>query len=113
ILPHARPSVPEPNYRPDYPYAGTQANYDMGEQQYTNNSYPVYIGVPFREPRRRDDDERGRFDDDERGRLDSAEPGRPDRAVPPNGNYHLPLPRTRDPLPSPQMHEPLPRTRDP
>jgi hypothetical protein len=54
ILPHARSSVPESSYQPEYSYPGEQADSYPGEQQPAYNSYPVYIGIPYREHRRPD-----------------------------------------------------------
>jgi hypothetical protein len=57
ILPHARSFVPESSYQPEYSYPGEQIDSYAGEQQFANNannSYPVFIGIPFHERGRPD-----------------------------------------------------------
>jgi hypothetical protein len=51
ILPHARSYVPE-STQPEYSYQGDQEGSNPGEQQFANNSYPVFVGFPVHEPRR-------------------------------------------------------------
>jgi hypothetical protein len=52
ILPHGRSYVPESSYQPGYSYQGDQEDSNPGEQQFANNSYPVFVGFPVHEPRR-------------------------------------------------------------
>jgi hypothetical protein len=52
VLPHARSYVPESSYQPGYSYQGDQEDSNPGEQQFANNSYPVFVGFPVHEPRR-------------------------------------------------------------
>jgi hypothetical protein len=52
ILPHARSYVPESSYQPGDSYQGDQEDSSPGEQQFANNSYPVFVGFPVHEPRR-------------------------------------------------------------
>lgn len=54
ILPRARSFAPESGYRPEYSYPGEQADSYPDDQQSANNSYPVYIGIPYREHGRPD-----------------------------------------------------------
>jgi hypothetical protein len=54
ILPHARSYAPESSYQPEYSYQGGQEDSAPGEQQFTDNSYPVFVGIPVREHRRPD-----------------------------------------------------------
>lgn len=54
ILPHARSFVPESSYQAEYSYPGEPVDSYPGEQQFANNSYPVFIGIPFHEHRRPD-----------------------------------------------------------
>jgi hypothetical protein len=69
VLPHARSYVPESSYQPGYSYQGDQEDSNPGEQQFANNSYPVFVGFPVHEPRR------------------------PDRARRPHGHNRVPSPR--------------------
>jgi hypothetical protein len=52
ILPHARSYVPQSSYQPGYSYQGEQEDSNPGEPQFTNNSYPVFLGFPVHESRR-------------------------------------------------------------
>ena len=52
ILPYARSYVPESSYPPEYSYQGGQEDSIPGEQQFANDSYPVFIGIPVHEHRR-------------------------------------------------------------
>ena len=59
IFPHARTPAPESSYQPEYSnqgqgYQGYQEDSNPGEQPYATNSYPVFIGIPVREPSRPD-----------------------------------------------------------
>jgi hypothetical protein len=54
ILPHARSYAPESSYQPEYSYQGGQEDSAPGEQQFSDNSYPVFVGIPVHEHRRPD-----------------------------------------------------------
>jgi hypothetical protein len=54
VLPHARSFPPESSYRAEYSYPGEQVDPNPGEQQFADNPYPVFIGVPVHERRRPD-----------------------------------------------------------
>jgi hypothetical protein len=54
ILPHARSFAPESSYRAEYSYPGEQVDSNPGEQQFADNPYPVFIGIPFHDRRRPD-----------------------------------------------------------
>jgi hypothetical protein len=54
LLPRARSLAPESGYRPEYTYPGEQVDSYPDDQQSANNSYPVYIGIPYREHSRPD-----------------------------------------------------------
>jgi hypothetical protein len=69
VLPHARSYVPESSYQPGYSYQGDQEDSNPGDQQFANNSYPVFVGFPVHDPRR------------------------PDRARRPHGHNRVPSPR--------------------
>ena len=51
VLSQARSFVPGSSYPPEF-YPGEGADSSPGEQQFANNSYPVYIGIPSHERRR-------------------------------------------------------------
>jgi hypothetical protein len=54
ILPHARSFAPESSYRAESSYPGDQVDSNPGEQQFADNPYPVFIGIPFHDRRRPD-----------------------------------------------------------
>ena len=54
VIPHARSYAPESNYQPAHSYPGEQVDSNPGEQQFADNSYPVFVGIPFQEHRRHD-----------------------------------------------------------
>jgi len=74
ILPHSRSYVPESSGQPNYSYPSQQADFYPSDQQSADNSYPaddsypVFVGVPFGERGRPDHDRRP--DHEERGRSD-------------------------------------------
>jgi hypothetical protein len=55
IPPHARSIAPQSSYQPEYSYPSEQEDSYPGQQQFVDNPYPVYIGIPFREHNRRPD----------------------------------------------------------
>ena len=68
VLPHSRSYVPESSGQPKYSYPTQQADSYPSDQQSADNSYPVFVGVPFRERGRPDHDRRPGHE--ERGRSD-------------------------------------------
>jgi hypothetical protein len=72
ILPPSRSYVPESSGQPKYSYPIEQADSYPGEQQSADNSYaadnsyPVFVGIPFDGRRRPDHEERGRSDHEHR-----------------------------------------------
>jgi hypothetical protein len=51
ILRQARSYEPESSYQPEYVYPSEQENYNP-RQEYTVNSYPVFVAMPFHERRK-------------------------------------------------------------
>lgn len=66
ILQQSRSYEPESSYPPPYPYPTEPQDSSPGE--FTDNSYPVFVGVPFQEHRRPDHTRRPH---DRRPRLDT------------------------------------------
>jgi hypothetical protein len=51
LLRQARSYEPKSSYQPEYPYASEQEDFDPTEQEFANNSYPVFVAIPFQERR--------------------------------------------------------------